>query len=97
MILYDRAQRWELCRMLSVWWTQRWGWHMRRGLLPACACGNGRRDMTDMASWRAGLIVHSIAPTCAVRLMKYGYARLPRVTAYNSEVSWVLPTRVIRP
>ena len=25
------------------------------------------------------------------------FARLPRVAAYYSEVSWVVPTRVIRP
>ena len=27
----------------------------------------------------------------------FGYARLPRVAACRSKVSWVVPTRLIRP
>ena len=49
------------------------------------AAYDGQRDLTG----RAGLMVSRTAPVHE--------GRLPRVAAYNSEVSWVVPTRVIRP
>ena len=45
---------------------------------------------------RAALMVRSAASAC--KNGKEGsYARLPQVANYNSEVSWVVPTTVIRP
>ena len=35
-------------RVLWLWLRK---WHMRRGLLWACACGSGGRDMTAIATW----------------------------------------------
>ena len=52
----------------------------------------GHRDVAG----RAGLIVRITALACTAGL-KYSCARLPLVADNNSEVSWVVPTRVIRP
>ena len=52
---------------------------------------DGQRDVTG----GAGLMVSRTAP---VHEDPTGcFARLPRAAAYNSEVSGVVPTRVIRP
>ena len=55
------------------------------------AAYDGQRDVTG----RAGLMVSRTAPVHEGR--QGCFTRLPRVAAYNSEVSWVVPTRVIRP
>ena len=55
------------------------------------AAYDGQRDVTG----RAGLMV-TVLPPC-MRVGQGCFTRLPRVAAYNSEVSWVVPTRVIRP
>ena len=55
------------------------------------AAYDGKRDVTG----RAGLMVSRTAP---VHEGRTGMLHPPaRVAAYNSEVSWVVPTRVIRP
>ena len=55
------------------------------------AAYDGQRDVTG----RAGLMVSRTAP---VHEGQTGMLHPPaRVAAYNSEVSWVVPTRVIRP
>ena len=54
---------------------------------------DGQRDVIG----RAGLILSRTASAHAVQLKMLGFARLARVAACYSEVSWVVPTRVLRP
>ena len=54
---------------------------------------DGQRNVTG----RAGLKVSRTAPVHEVRQEMWCLARLPRVAAYYNEMSWVVPTRVIRP
>ena len=51
MMQCDQAHQWVECRVLSIWWMQQQRWHMRRGVLLACACGSGQCDMTAIATW----------------------------------------------
>ena len=55
------------------------------------AAYDGQGDVTG----RAGLMVSRTAP--CMRVGQGCFTHLPRVAAYNSEVSWVVPTTVIRP
>ena len=57
------------------------------------AAYDGQPDVTG----RAGLTVSRTAPVHEGRRGMWCFTRLPRVAAYYSEVSWVVPTRVIRP
>ena len=45
----DRMQGWWTDPVLSIWWTRKWWWLLRSGLLPACVCGDGGRCVTANA------------------------------------------------
>ena len=63
---------------------------------PSICMQRVRCDVHRGVAGHAGLIACITAHACTAR-SKYSYARVPQVADYNSEVSWIIPARVIRP